>query len=404
MRRTWGIGTLLALSCTIQGTFAQGLSLDSLIRIGLRNNPDLLVAREEVNVAGADTLAAIARNPELGLEAGYNLTNPGSPNASARLSQEFQSGARKGRYQASKASLEAQGQSEQAREIDVSLEIRSAYFNGQILMRKKALQVEVGKRWESLARITTAKVKEGRLSQVEEAQAQLNLAKAHQKGLELQTEIESVEKRLTYLTGLNLAQDSLAPIALDSLPAPVSLDSLEAWALHENADLKTLDKEVEARTRQVKLEQALRTPPVTLSIGYDRETAGENLIGGGVSLPLPFFNRNQIGLAKSRASLSLAQSRKNAAEIRLASEISEMKGRLDQLAQRYQAYERDIRTLSRKQLDLSEQGFLQGLLGIFDLSRVQEEFLSREMEALDLLDAYYGLWNRLGKAVGGKTW
>ena len=56
------------------------------------------------------------------------------------------------------------------------------------------------------------------------------------------------------------------------------------------------------------------------------------------------------------------------------------------------------------QMELSEKGFRQGLLGVFDLSRVQEEYLAREGEALGLLEEYHREWIRLGRTAGGKTW
>ena len=152
------------------------------------------------------------------------------------------------------------------------------------------------------------------------------------------------------------------------------------------------------------MEKSLRNPPVTFSVGYDKETDGNNVVGGGLEFPIPIFNRNQAGLAKSRAELHLAESRRAASEARLKTEIAELHARLSRLAQRYQTYQKEIRALSGRQLDLSEKGFLQGKLGIFDLSRVQEEFVSQEQDALDILDAYYDQWNRLGKAVGGKSW
>ena len=93
----WGTALFLALS-GYSGAFSQGLSqgltLDTLIRMGIRNNPDLLVSRQEGEVLASDTLAATAlKNPFMSFEAGYNVTEPGKPKASVRLSKEFQPGA-----------------------------------------------------------------------------------------------------------------------------------------------------------------------------------------------------------------------------------------------------------------------------------------------------------------------
>jgi outer membrane protein, heavy metal efflux system len=404
MRTSWGIRIFLALS-GYTGAFSQGLLLDSLIHMGIRNNPDLLVSMQEGEVAASDTLTATAfKNPVLDFEAGYNVTDPGKPKATVRLSKEFQPGVRSNQYLVSKASLAAKRQSQKSGELELAMEIRSAYFTWQILSRKKALQAEVEKRWASLSRIASVKMKEGRLSQVDEAQAQLNRARARQKEMGFQAAMGSVEKRLAYLTGMKESGDSIAVYSIDTPPELHPLDSLSKWAVGENAELKMLDLEIEAEKRKLGLEKSLRNPPLTVSIGYDKETDGNNVVGGGLAFPIPLFNRNQAGLAKSRAELRLTESRRAATDARLKTEIADLHARLGRLAERYQSYQNEIRTLGSKQLELSEKGFLQGLLGIFELSRVQEEFLSQEMDALDILEAYYDLWNRLGMAVGGKTW
>ena len=395
---------LLALSgCT--GAYSQGLTMDSLIRMGIRSNPDLLVSRGEGEAVASDTLAASAtKNPDLSFEAGYNVTDPSKPKAIVRLSQEFQPGLRSNQSRVSKASLATSLQSQKSRELETILDIRSAYFTWQILNRKKALQAEVEKRWEVLSRIASAKMKEGRLSQVDEAQARLNRARARQKEMQFQAEMESVENRLAFLTGRKEIEDSLAAYPIDSPPEVLPLDSLAKWVTGENSDLKMLELEIETQRRKIGLEKSLQNPPFTVSLGYDKETDGNQVLGGGLEVSIPLFNRNLAGLAKSRAELRLAESRKASAEARLKTEIAELHARLVRLTERYQSYRSEIRPLSGKQLELSEKGFLQGLLGIFELSRVQEEFLSQELDALDVLEAFYDQWNRLGKAVGGKTW
>jgi hypothetical protein len=40
------------------------------------------------------------------------------------------------------------------------------------------------------------------------------------------------------------------------------------------------------------------------------------------------------------------------------------------------------------------------LLGIFELSRIQQESLAQESEALDLFDAYQQEWIRLNRSQG----
>lgn len=400
--RRLGFGFALFLST---GAFSQGLGLDSLIRMGIRDNPELLLSREESESAAADTLAAtVPPNPHLELEAAFDPASPDRPKASVKISREYRPGVRKGLYKASMAGLESERQRQRSREMGTTVEIRSAFYSWQVLNRKAALQDEVQKRWEGLSRIATAKVKEGRLSQVDETQARLNLAMARQREMGIRMEMASLEKRLAYLTGQPGLPDSLAPIPFESSPTVPALESVIKMAVRESPDLKALDQDIAVQRMQEGLERARGNPSMNFSLGYERETEGDNLIGAGVEFPLPLFDRNQAGIAKAGSNLRIGGKRRAIAEQRLKAEVAEIHGRLSNLAERYRSYKQDIGELGLKQLELSEKGFLQGMVGIFDLSKVQEEFLSHEGEALEILEEYYRQWNQLGKAVGGKTW
>ncbi len=385
--------------------FPSGFSLDSLIHLGLRNNPELEAARQEAVVAAQDTLTArVLSNPTLSLEALHNLSDVAKPKTGVRLSQEFRPGLRSKQFEVARANWSAKLARQKAREWDLTTDIRTAYFSWQILNRKRAIQKEVKDRWEGLARLATAKVAEGRISQVEEAQAQLNAAKAGQRELDFQTELDAIGKRLDFRTGKSGIGDSITQIKLDSFPSIPSVDSLKTWIKYSNPDLQALDLETASLDRQLVLEKSLKRQSFSLTLGFDRESDGTNLIGGGVVLPLPLFNRNQAGIAKSTASRQEAVLLRSAAEKKFAADIEESQGRLINLSTRYRNYSEHIRTLSQKQLSLSEKGFKQGLLGIFDLSRVQEEALAQDMEALDIVDQFYQQWIRLGRVVGEKLW
>lgn len=400
----WRSGAMFYLMGATLG-YPGGLELDSLIRLGRENNADVQVSRRETESVAQDTLAVRTRsNPALEVEALRNLDEGTAPKAGARLSQEFHPGVRARQFKVSRARYSAVQEIQKARELDLVLNIRSTFFAWQILDRKGKLQQEVRGRWESLSHLATAKVAEGTLSQVDQLQTQLNSAKARQREMEIRTEMESLERKLALLTGQEKLSDSLAHSLPDSLPEIPRLDWVLSWVDMNSPDLEALNKEVSVQKEQFSLEQSLRNPSFNLSLGYEREIDGTQLVGGGLVFPLPLFNRNQFGITKAKSTLQIAELRKAAAAQNLRSDLSEIHGRLVKLGERYRDYQRQIKDLSGKQLSLSEKGFRQGLLGVFDLSRVQEEALNQDLEALNVLGGFYDLWNRLGRILGGKTW
>lgn len=396
-------GRLLLLATTLG--WGQGLGLEDLIRAGLENNSDLKVQAQEVNTASLDTLnAATAVNPHLELEARHNLSEPNRPSAGIRLSREFQPGIRIKFKKAAKAEWGAKNEWLNTRKQELIQDIRTGYFDWQILNRKAALQRSVLSRWEGLAKLAAGQVAQGKLSEVDLGQAQLNAAKARQKELSVLSEIGSTENEIRLLTGQRKTPDPLSAERLDSLWNLPSLDSLWVWASRESPDLIAMERESDAGSLRLALEQGRAAPTFNLSLGYDREPEGENMIGGGLEIPLALFNRNQAGISKARSSLKESGLRKNAAHEKLQAEVAELHARLTSLAERYEHFKGRIRDLSHKQMSLAEKGFRQGMLGIFDLSRVQEEALDQEMESLDILQEYYRTLNRLGRLVGGKVW
>jgi cobalt-zinc-cadmium efflux system outer membrane protein len=373
--------------------------------MGLSRNADLKAGAAQVEGLSQDTLSARAwDNPSLGVEAFHNLDQPSQPKASLRLTQEFRFGYRKRAIGPSKARIAAGRQWQKARELDLIEAVRGEFQAWQILKRKAALQQTVEDRWKDLSRLAAAKLAEGRISQVDEAQTRLNRIKAVQGNLELRARLAAREKRLGYLTGAQPLPDTLSTAYTDSLPSLPHPDSLVAWALQANPEAEALEKEIAAAKAQIALEEAVRNPSLSVSAGYDRETDGANLIGAGVEIPLPLFNRNQAGIAKARASLREAEWKRGDASQKLRAEIEEAVAELESLADRYRAYQGEARDLVRKQTSLAEKGFREGLLGLFDLSRVEEEALNQDMEALDILDAFNRTWNRLGRLTGGRTW
>jgi outer membrane protein, heavy metal efflux system len=404
MRTSWANGIAAALFGASLAS-ASGLSLDSLIRMALSRNADLKAAQAQVDGLSEDTAASAYRsNPSLGLEAFHNPGSPGEPKASVRLTQEFRFGYPGQATGQAKARAAAGEQGRKAMELDLIEAIRNGYQAWQILNRKAALQAETESRWRNLSRLAAAKVAEGRLSQVEEAQTRLNLAKAQQRRAGFRAEMAAQEQRLGHWAGAVPLPDSLRSEFPDSLPAWPSVDSLAAWAAALNPDAIASEKEIAVAKSQVALEEALRKPSLALSAGYDREADGANLVGAGVEVPIPVFNRNRAGIAKARASLREAEWKREAALLKLRAGLLEAEAQLRSLADRYRAYQGEVRDLSRKQVALSEKGFREGLLGVFELSRVEEEALNQDLEALDILDAFNRTWNRLGRLVGGKTW
>ena len=404
--------SLLSQACTALLAFAgygqeagygQGLSLEEMLRIGLEHNRGLAVQRQEAHSTSIDTLAvATAVNPHLEVEGFHNLSEPDRPTAAIRLSKEFRPGIRNKMRGASKAGWEAQREQVRAGEQALAESIRIAFYDWQILSRKAALQRGAIERWERLAQVATNQVRQGKLSEVDQAEAQLNVVKARQRELALLSEREGKESELQVLVGQPAIPATLHAERMDTLLALPPSDSLSQWASEANPSLLAFRKYLDANRQRVLLEEGLSKPGFSLSVGYERESEGDNLVGAGIEMPLPIANRNQAGILKAKSGLRESELRLAATEAGLNADISALHQRLTRLSEQYSHYQGEVRDLIRKQMSLSEKGFREGLIGVFDLSRVQAEYLTQEEEALGVLEEYYRIWNRLSTLVGGR--
>ncbi|WP_342648505.1 TolC family protein [Mucilaginibacter sp. CSA2-8R] len=128
----------------------------------------------------------------------------------------------------------------------------------------------------------------------------------------LQTGIDTLQREFKLLVRVPAAayvlpQYTGQPIntpAPTNIPYQLLLDS----ALVNRYDLKAARNQVNYQTTNLSLQRANAVPDVSLNVNYDRLGAyGNNFLGAGFSMDLPFFNRNQGNIKAAR--LSIEQSK-----------------------------------------------------------------------------------------------
>ncbi len=101
-------------------------------------------------------------------------------------------------------------------------------------------------------------------------------------------------------------------VTLDALP---SLEQLVESARTRRADLQALrDLEVASRARHEQA-RAEAWPDVTLRAFAGHEEGSDILIGGGLSVPIPLFNRNQGRVEETRARIDRVQAERQTGEL-----------------------------------------------------------------------------------------
>lgn len=102
---------------------------------------------------------------------------------------------------------------------------------------------------------------------------------------------------------LMLAEEAVVPVSMNAI-TQLDPSTVAAWAAQFNAELKALGFTARQAEHQLAYERAQRTPDIEVGINYDR---GGNImrdfVGIGVSMDLPFFNRNQGNIKAAQHNL-----------------------------------------------------------------------------------------------------
>jgi cobalt-zinc-cadmium efflux system outer membrane protein len=346
------------------------LSLSEALKIAEERNPALASARALVAMAGADQVTARTRpNPAFTFDSeGYPLFGSERPSffnaqeMSFRVDQEIEMGGRlrlrTEAADAAKRSAQAMLEDERRR---LSLDVRRAYF--QLVLAKadqEAAHVSLGEIDKVIA-VNRTRLEQGEISGGEMRRMQVERLRfmddvfagelaARNARSALLALMNAPRLDITFDTTEPLAPPSRAaitvtlasgsgirdqgdgppdprpPIPLSSaaLPqdVPADLAALSREALARRADLAAARGDEARAESETRLQRALRTPNLTIGGGYKRDFGANGLIVG-LTVPLPFYNRNAGAVARAEAERQLAASRVAATEVAVALDVQQ---------------------------------------------------------------------------------
>ncbi len=185
------------------------------------------------------------------------------------------------------------------------LALRSDFYNIYYLEQSSKLyQIEIS----SLQKMVPAfddEVKKGFMAPIDALRIKSQLYTLQAEYDNLQTTINNLQNEFKLLIRSN-PSEYLIPVAeISSLTGEVvsktNYQSLVDSALVNRPDLKALNANIAFSNYNLKLQQAYAKPDITINANYDRlGSYVQDYNGIGISLPLPFFNRNQGNIQNAR--------------------------------------------------------------------------------------------------------
>jgi len=278
----------------------------------LKNNLQLVIERYNIDNASAQIITArLFQNPNFSYNNGLYAT--GVPNAyseqSFSLSQLFSiAGKRNKNVQLAKLGVEQAKYQFFDLLRTLKFTLRNDFYN--IYFQQQSAKVydqEIGSLKKTLE-IFKQQYAAGNIAEKEvlRIQSQLYTLQVEYNGL--QTSIDTVQSEFKLLIkarpGVYVEPQVNYDLDNKNVVAAVSYQTLLDSAYANRYDLKLAKTTIDYNNANLVLQKATAVPDISLSLNYDKLGAyGQNFLGAGIAIDLPFFNRNQGNIKQAHIAI-----------------------------------------------------------------------------------------------------
>jgi len=425
IRRIWMASALLAW--TLCSHYASGqapapsvtVTLDQAIQLALQHNHNLLAARTTVPQSEAQEVTANLRpNPTLFTDWEYlplSNTNQSlrtslpdylhnSTEGDIGLSYLFERGKkRQHRLKAAQDATAVTRSQVRDNERSLSLQVGQLFINVQLAHSTLDLALLDLKSFSTTVDIGEKQFKAGGISENDYLKIKLQLLQFQQDVQQAQLAKVQALSDLRQLIGYESVPGTYDVAGVfDYRPLPLALADLQAKALDNRPDLRAAILGVTAADSQIELAKADGKVDVTASSNYSHVNS-INAATFAVSVPLPFFNRNQGEIARTKHVLTQTQQLQAAARGQVMTDVRDAYEALqtsDQIAQYYRSGYLDVAQKSR---DISEYAYHRGAASLLDFLDAERSYRATQLAWRQAVAAYLTALEQLRAAVGTRS-
>lgn len=195
------------------------------------------------------------------------------------------------------------------------------YQTNQLLFSTRLYQKE-NEQLKKLLSAMNAQLQAGNISQKDFLRIQALQISGLQDEAEYKKQLADVQSELHILVNAPGNTFILVEQPEEKINSPLLLDSLVASARENNPDYLLEKANLLYSQNNLKYQQALRSPDVTVGIEYDKANSYvPNYYGLTVALPLPIINRNQGNIASAGFTVKQEQTLVSEKEFRLVNDL-----------------------------------------------------------------------------------
>jgi cobalt-zinc-cadmium efflux system outer membrane protein len=179
------------------------------------------------------------------------------------------------------------------------------------------------------------------------------------------------------------------------LEAPTStleLAQLRQLAVSSRSEVKVAEAEIARAEAALRLERSEAKGEVTPYVGYKR-VGIDNTVLAGVTVPLPFGNRNQGGIARAEAEQRVAETNLRIARNRALVDVENAYRAYETARELVKAYETGLLKQADESRDITLEAYREGaaeLISLLDAQRTRSEVRTNYFRAL--FDYYHSIF------------
>jgi cobalt-zinc-cadmium efflux system outer membrane protein len=393
------------------------ITLLQALSLALMHNPELAASSWEMRSGEARSLqAGLFPNPELEVEVenfGGSLKEE-KPDGTSESIKRFDAaettvalsqlielgGKRSKRKHVADSEHDLLGWDYETKRLDTITGVTNAFIDLLGLQERMVLTDGLVELSQDVFNTVSERVKAGKVSPVEETRAQVALSTIQIEQDRVTRELEAGRKRLAATWGSNTPTFHRVAGTLETITALPPYESLIA-RIQQNPDISRWDTELEQREATLHLEKAQRYPDLTIAGGVRYfEESNDQVYVMGMSLPLPFIDRNQGGILEATYALQKAKQERTAAEVDTISTLDETYQTLLSAFTEVTILRETILPGAESAFNASQEGYLEGKFSYLDVLDVQRSLFDAKDTYINSLLTYHKALTSIERLIG----
>ncbi len=410
--RWWYIFIALLVNAGLPPALSQGqeplsLTLPEALTRAQEHNPELLAARQELEIARGRLVRAQYPNqfnPELG-GGGAQRHFAGGPGGSTdfdfTLSQELEVAGQRGKRieEATQNLAKVTQQVKDAERLTLA-QVKEAFYRALSLNRRLQLFRNIEDLNRRLRDIAASRFQAGDVPKMDVNVAAIRLGQARKDTIVATRDYRNTLQEVERLVGVEPVGQVVLMGQLTVQPQTLQLDHVLRLALDNRPDLQATKVERQRVAAETALTRRLIIPNPTLQAFYRREEGGQTIAGGALSFPLPLFDRKQAELTQLAGRASQVTYEQQSVELRIQQEVRDAFRSYEAAREEVGVFETEVLDRAAENFQLMETAYREGKIDLLQVVVVQNDLANAQFSYVDSLLQYWSARTALERAIG----